>query len=119
MNHQRKHRGCTGSVDHEGKSTMEGSRSGFNVTTTSFLLKTKHTDIRCVTDAPAALCVMGERRDRKRKNKYWSTTRKGGASMATFLREMAALVRQNNADALAQRLALSSSDTSKRQFVDS
>ena len=39
--------------------------------------------------------------------------------MATFLREMAALVRQNNADALAQRLALSSSDTSKRQFVDS
>ena len=31
---------------------------------------------------------------------------------------MAALVRQNNAVAIAQRLALSSADTSKRQFVD-
>lgn len=38
--------------------------------------------------------------------------------MAGFPREMAALVRQNNAVAIAQRLALSSADTSKRQFVD-
>lgn len=38
--------------------------------------------------------------------------------MAGFPREMAALVRQNNAVAIAQRLVLSSGDTSKRQFVD-
>ena len=38
--------------------------------------------------------------------------------MAGFPREMAALVRQSNAAALAERLALTSADASKRQFVD-
>ena len=44
--------------------------------------------------------------------------RRTGNGMAGFPREMAALVRQNNAVAIAQRLVLSSGDTSKRQFVD-
>mmetsp|Transcript_34614 Transcript_34614/g.81117 ORF Transcript_34614/g.81117 Transcript_34614/m.81117 type:complete len:407 (+) Transcript_34614:15-1235(+) len=39
--------------------------------------------------------------------------------MAAFLREIAALIRNSNAQAIAQRLQLSSTDSPKRQYVDS